>query len=432
MVSAIAKTLWGSLTWREYKKYGLLSAVFFFIIGSYWMLKTMKNGIFMKTVGSDWLPAAKATSVVFMILLVMFYAKLIDILEKHTLVYVFTISYGLIFLAIAYFINHPVIGILNTHADPHRIFGWVVYLTVESFGSLVVALFWSFVASSMDTVSAKRGYPIILSGAQLGSVLGCLLDARASKLGLQFLFFVVSIAIFIIPLLIKIFVTHYSSGPRADVHDENATGLVEGLRLLVTKPYLMGVLAVATLYEIIGTIFDYQMKVLANQTYHSAAGVTEFDAIFGLMVNLLSFVFALVGTSYFLRNHGLRFCLVAYPISVACAICFMWLFYGLWIIAIGMVAIRGLNYALNNPCKEILYIPTSKDVKFKAKSWIDVFGGRLLKAAGSGVNALFPILSELLVFGSLISFGVIGIWVAIAVYVGRTNHYLVKQGKIIR
>jgi hypothetical protein len=32
------------------------------------------------------------------------------------------------------------------------------------------------------------------------------------------------------------------------------------------------------------------------------------------------------------------------------------------------------SYALDNPTQEILYQPTSLAVKYKAKSWIDIFG----------------------------------------------------------
>lgn len=33
----------------------------------------------------------------------------------------------------------------------------------------------------------------------------------------------------------------------------------------------------------------------------------------------------------------------------------------------GLMVLKGLGYSLNNPCKEILYQPTSAPVKFKSK-----------------------------------------------------------------
>jgi AAA family ATP:ADP antiporter len=44
---------------------------------------------------------------------------------------------------------------------------------------------------------------------------------------------------------------------------------------------------------------------------------------------------------------------------------------------------------LSSTLGAILYIPTTKDVKFKAKSWIDMFGGRAAKSVGSMINAQF-------------------------------------------
>ena len=45
-----------------------------------------------------------------------------------------------------------------------------------------------------------------------------------------------------------------------------------------------------------------------------------------------------------------------------------------------------MSYALQSPSREMLYIVTTDAIKFKAKSWIDVFGGHAAKALGSGVN----------------------------------------------
>ena len=45
-----------------------------------------------------------------------------------------------------------------------------------------------------------------------------------------------------------------------------------------------------------------------------------------------------------------------------------------------------MGYALNGPSRELLYVRTSGDIKFKAKSWIDMFGTRGAKAVGSVVN----------------------------------------------
>ena len=62
----------------------------------------------------------------------------------------------------------PNIGLANIHADPSRILGWVWYVFVESFGSLVVALFWAFATDITTADSAKKGFSLVVMLGQIG------------------------------------------------------------------------------------------------------------------------------------------------------------------------------------------------------------------------------------------------------------------------
>ncbi len=434
MFSRIARVLWGNLTEDELKKFGLLSVTFLFIIGSYWLMRVLKDALFMDIVGEAYIPRAKMLSVALLIPLIVIYSKLVDLCEKQKLFYVICSFYATLFLGITYFLAHPIHGLANTEASPDRILGWVIYLGVETFGSLVVALFWSFVASSVDTASAKRGYGLIIGGAQIGSIAGPTLATFAETIGLVNLLAIVSAGIFVVPFLIMLFVRKYPASPSLNVAGEKKnTGPLEGLKLLFSKPYLIGILGVATLYEVIGTIMDYQLKVTAKATYGSATKVASFLGTFGQCANGLALVFALVGTSFVIRRFGLTFCLVMFPLAVSSVILYVWWSPSLWTLFGAMVTIKGLSYALNNPCKEVMYIPTSKDVKFKAKGWIDAFGSRSAKASGSVITDAFRhSAADLMFFGSLISLGIVGIWIIAALYVGRRNEKLIKEGAIIQ
>jgi AAA family ATP:ADP antiporter len=394
-------------------------------------MRPLKDGLFMKIVGSSYIPYAKIASFLFIIPLILVYSKLVDLVPKQRLFYILCSFYAVLFLVVAFALTLPGIGLENTVANPSRILGWIIYLSIESYGSMLPALFWSFVASSTSTESAKKGYALIIFGAQFGSIAGPLLAGNAKVFGIPLLMIFVSVGIIMVPLLIKYFISVYPSAAETTaVRPEKKTGPLEGLKLLLTKPYLAGILGVATLYEIIGTIIDYQMKVSADVAFPTSEAATQFLGWFGASANSLSLVFALLGTSFVIRRFGLTFCLVAFPTTIGLVVAYVWGFPQIWTLFGAMVAIKGLSYALNNPCKEIMYIPTSKDVKFKAKGWIDMFGGRSAKAAGSGINAcLSPI--NLMFFGSIISLGIVGVWIAIAFYVGTTNKKLIETGTTI-
>ena len=432
MILAFTKFFWGDISSDELKKFGNLSLIFFLIIGAYWILKPLKDTFFLRTVGKIYLPHVKMLSAFCMILLVMIYAKLVDWFNKQTLTYIICTFYSLTFAIITYCIAHKTLGLANTATDKFRFIGWITYITIESFGTLVVALFWSFVASNFDSQTAKRGYPLIVFGAQFGSLSGALLTTQVSRFGITTLMIVTCLAIIIVPFGIKNFSKNYLSNEQLQSqHSIQPTGPLEGLRLLFAKSYLMGILAVSTLFEVINILLEIQMMRLADASFHRPEEILAFLGYFGLAVNFFAFLFALFGTSFFMRKLGLRKSLTFFPILVGLVIMYAWKFHHLWTLFGSLVVTKGLAYTLNNPCKEIMYIPTSNDIKFKTKSWIDVFGARSAKGFGGFIATFFPIASELIVYGSLFSLVITGIWIPTAFYVSRTHKHLVDNNIII-
>ena len=106
-----------------------------------------------------------------------------------------------------------------------------------------------------------------------------------------------------------------------------------------------------------------------------------------------------------------------------------------------VVTFKALNYALNQPSIKQLYIPTTKDARYKAQAWIEVFGGRGSKALGSGINALkLPLttyfgpiggFSVFLTLASTASLGLLGLWVFIAIYVSQKYDKAIKENTVV-
>ncbi len=440
----IKKALWGDLSSEDMKQFGMLALTFAFIIGTYWLMRPLKDGLFFKIVGRGYQPYAKIISFFFIIPVIFLYAKLVDLVEKQKLFYILAGIYSLLFVVITYYVGHETIGLKNALGQWNvpawnRWFGWIIYLSVESYGSLLPALFWSFVASSTDSATAKRGFGLIIGGAQIGAIAGPAFATQAEWVGMSFLTMTVAVCLAMVPLLVKAYITMFPAAAETKVANDKKpkTGIFEGLRLLLSRPYLVGVFGVAVLYEVVVTIMDYQMKFIADTVYAGSDSFTSFLGYFGMATNSVALVFALVGTGFFITRYGLLFCLVAYPLIMAfitCGIIAMpasiMVSGGVWIFFFATMAGKALSYALNNPCKEILFIPTSKDIKFKSKSWIDSFGGRFAKGpAASGVNSVCASLSNPILIGSLFSLGIIGVWLVAAVFVGRKNKELTDKNE---
>lgn len=432
MFSAIRRVLWGDVSQEEVKEFSLLGVAFFFIVGAYWMLRLIKNSTFMHLVGPHNLPYAKMVSLVSLLMLVLIYNKLVDCIEKTNLVYMISAFYGVVFLVAAFLLSQSSAGAGSLPIWLNNGLGWAIYVATESLGSFVVAIFWAFVNSSVNPASAKRGYPITVLFGQIGAVLGALLlTTQATTVGVPFLSSLAAAALLSVPPVIWMYTKKHNRGRVVAEEKKKPTGVIEGLKLIFTHPYLMGILVVSTVYEIISFFMEYQMNSAAHVTFGSLEKVTSFLGMYGVATNGISLLFALLGTSLMIRRFGLTVCLVAYPIGIACLVGYAWFFPGVWSFMVAVVGIKGLSYALNNPCKEMMYIPTSRDIKFKAKSWIDVQGSRSAKAIGATVATFFQSLPVLLMWGSVISLGIIAVWVPIALFVGRTNQQLVSEGKTI-
>lgn len=447
MLSRIFRFFWPDLNAQEARKYSLLSLAFFCTIGTYWLLRPLKDGFFFEVVGGKYQPTAKIISVFIVTFLVLVYSKLVDIFEKHKLFYIIGSVYVALFAFVTYAVGLPRTGVDAVNPTFLRYVGWASYFIIESFGSIVVALFWSFTASVCTPESAKRGYAAVIAGAQIGAVTGPFLAWHAETLGMRILFGLGTFGIVALMLVIKHFMKVMPEDQLVSAGGNEGkkpkTGFLEGAKLLLTRPYLFGIFAVVTIYEIVGTIVDYQMKMQAKALpqYASEAAFTSFMGVFGMAANGLAFVMALLGTGYLMKKFGLRFCLLTFPIALGSAVAGLYIASSwiqveasslLWITFGVMMIAKGLSYALNNPAKEMMYIPTSKDAKFKSKGWIDMFGSRSSKAVGSAFNNMLkasPV--ALLTYGTLLSLGFIGVWIVGAIYVSGKFNKLVKSGEIV-
>jgi len=432
----IARYFWGDLTQEEFKKFGLLSLTFFFLIGTYWLLRTQKDAVFNTIVGFENQPIAKMLSVFMILPLILIYSKLVDIFSKNKLIIVLSSFYTVCFVIVAIFLNHPTIGLPNTVASTGRFFGWFIYIFIESFGSLMPGLFWAFVTSSTKSESAKKGYPMIIAGAQVGSLLGSYMSWKSRYFGNALLFKLSGVGIFaIVPtILLYLWIVPPSAnnGVSAAVSKRPKTGAWEGLWILLTRPYVLGIFALATLYEIVGTILDFQMKMLAKAVYTTTASFAAFNGMFGLLTNGVALLFAVMGTGMLFRRFGLRFCLMLFPLATGTVISVVFFKPALFVVLFAMITIKALSYALNNPSKEMMYIPTTKDVRFKAKGWVDMFGSRSSKGTGAFMNYILKTYSSnILLYGTMLSLGIVGVWVAVASYVGHTFKRLTDNNEVI-
>jgi AAA family ATP:ADP antiporter len=434
-----------------------LAMTLFFMIGGYWLLRSLKDPILTALCGVDAIPKAKMVSVFVVLGVVSIYNRLLDSdIPRHHLFYVFGTFYFVTFTIISFLLMHPTIGMANEKADPGRIIGWISYCAIESFGSVMVSLFWSFANSNFSLETAKASYGVMVAFAQIGSILGpTVVSQYTTKVGVANIYLVGALCMLLLQCTMYMYIQNYGSREADALREEAASGapkkakpkagILEGLQLFWNYNYVKGIFAISCLFMVEVTIVDFTMKVLARDYFanlhpcqvgmscytteegaihgmseDATAGFTMFMGLFGQATNTLSLILSLFGTSAVIRYLGLRLTLLLFPTLCLTVIICVRIKPTLYVVFAAMMTLKACSYALNNPTKEMLYQPTSPAVKYKAKSWIDIFGARGSKALGSVVtNAFSDSASNLVANGSLVGMAVASFLIWNANFMGK-------------
>ena len=123
----------------------------------------------------------------------------------------------------------------------------------------------------------------------------------------------------------------------------------------------MGIAIVSTVYEVVVTMIDFQFIMAASEVYSKEA-LTSYLATYAQVLSIFSIVFGVLGTSFVVRNFGVRACLLGYPVVIGLSVLSIMMRPELGVFFVAMVVVKGFSYTLNNPVKELLYLPTSRDV----------------------------------------------------------------------
>ena len=267
----------------------------------------------------------------------------------------------------------------------------------------------------VDTAFAKKNFGLIVAGAQIGSILGPTIATQASTVGIPALYLLGAVIMFCMVAAMYLYITKFgikiegekpveavtnkvSFTEQKDVKKPKSEGIMEGFYLFYDNDFVKGIFCISSLSMIQVTILDYTMKVLVKSRYEAiypddpqaaVRAFASFMGYFGQMTNTISFIFSLLGTGAVIKTFGLTNTMLSYPVLLLACALVVWLSPTLWVVFVVMMLMKGMSYALNNPCKEILYQVTNTNIKFKCKSWIDTFGQRSAKAGGSVITNAF-------------------------------------------
>lgn len=444
---------------HEVLKVVLLTIAFFFVIGAYTVTRELKDAVFSTIIGPDrrFFAYAKVASMFILVPAIFLHSRLVDLLRRHYLLYIYSLFYGILGFVFVYFLGDSSIGLPNLVSSPYRLFGWFFYFFIEGYAPLVVSVFWAFANSMTTPAAAKSNYPIIIAGSKLGGIIsagGAWLLLRSGLysdvVNIQVVLALSSLALCVVPFIIYYLVTEvphkelhgYEAGYKLEKirhkhHQEEKTPVVQsmlsGLFLLFKYPYVMGIFGMSFFFELISQALKVENIIFGKHVSHTLSDFTAFLLWQALLVHLVAFFVVLFGTRALISYLGERRSLLVIPAATGLSMIAFVLQPSYSTAIFAFVVTRSVNYAFAAPLRESLYIPTVKEVQFKSKSWIDGVGTKFSKTCASSFNMYTDGLTGSVLLGvQTVFFGmVVALWFLVAYFLGLRFEKAVKRNEVI-
>lgn len=450
----------------EKLKFFLLTVAFCLVIGAYTIVKELKDTVFVGIVGNEYLPKAKFLVIFFLIPAALLYATLVDNIRRYQLLSFYCFLYGAILLFFTYLLGSPEHGLANVQTSPWRLFGWAFYFVLEGFSPFVVGVFWAFANSVSDPREAKASYATMVAGSKIGGMIAALFawylmtnlghvgyfnfsDTVAHQLllgGSAILLLCVPVVIYYLMSVVPGRYLHgyevvYKEEKKNSKSGASHTGMFSGLQIMLESPYILGIFSLVFFYELLNVVLNYQRICLlkAAASTSGAFSIAEFTGSMFLQTFWMHFyglLLSFFGVRILLKKYGEKYCLLMIPALVGLLLIYFMIVQTPEAMLHVFVGLRSINYSFSKQLCESLYIPTMKDIKFKAKSWIDSFGTKISKSSGSIfvdiVKTAMPGTAAFYyVYGAFFSI-LIGAWFVTAYLLGRRYEKAVESNEIIQ
>jgi ATP:ADP antiporter, AAA family len=418
----------------------LMFTYFFLVITSFWILKPIKKALFItyfETSGVDlfsWHLQAPQAELIAKILnmfvafiAVVVFSWISKKFHKQQLTFIFSAFFIVSYILYSFTINNPV-----------DLTVWTFYLFGDLFSTLMVATFFTFLNDSVTPNKAKRLYGLIGLGGVVGGVFGTtflrVFIDQMSKSGWLFICAIIAILIIVIAYFAGKLVDReekliISKPLEVEVKKSTGNPALEGALLVFRSKYLLSIVAIVGLYEILSTIMDFQFT---STVFHYLSGDAigrHFSTVF-VITNWVSMFVQLFLTSFIMRKYGLAIALAILPIMILLGSAGFMIFPVLMMGSMLNTADNGFSYSINQSAKETLYVPTTREEKYKAKAFIDMFVQRFAKAIAVGISLL--ITTTIKDFSSirwlsLVTVIIVVLWLMAVRYAGRKFNELTAE-----
>ncbi len=358
----------------------LMMATMFLLLGGYYLLKTAREMFILSEGGAEVKSYSSAGQAVLLLFLVPAYGAFASRVNRIQLVQWVTL----------FFASNLVIFLLALGAG-FRI-GIAFFLWLGIFNSMVIAQFWAFAADLFTEEQGKRLFPLIGVGSSLGAWIGSLRAGQlVERVGATRLLVggaLILVVCVVFARLVDRITTRTARGVSKDAGQKLAAG-PSGFRLLLADRYLMLIAGLVLLLNVVNTTGEYLFGRYVVSTAEHLYGAGEASAAarqqfvgqtyssFFSYVSLVGFLLQLFVVSRVFKFLGVGRALFVHPIVALTSYVLMWRAPSFEAMRVLKITDNSINYSLGNTTMQALWLPTSRETKYKAKQAVDSFCVRM-------------------------------------------------------
>lgn len=319
-------------------------------------------------------------------------------------------------------------------AQSNATIGIPFYLWLGIFNMMVVSNFWAFANDLYTPEQGKRLFPIIGVGGSIGAIVGAQIPSWLEGVDIMPMFLLAAGGLAISTVLYRVV-------DARERHDRDPGGLISlvkpeakhpigregGFRLVLSDSYLRLMAVMAVLFTVTNTIGEYVVGKLAVEASTAAADpdafLSAFYSDFYSLVNIASALLQGLAVSRILSKLGVRRALWIMPVIVVIGWTSFLAVSSLVMIRFVKIAENSIDYSLHNTLRQALYLPTSRESKYKAKAAIDTFFVRIGDLI-AGVGLVYLIVDVLKLDVSAfawINVGLALLWLALIYRIGQLH-----------
>jgi AAA family ATP:ADP antiporter len=422
-------SLFSNVAAGEGKTVLLLTLNAFIMMALYYILKPVREGLILSGFGAVIKSYSSATQALLFIVVVPAYGAFAARVNRVWLLSGMTI----------FFISNLVLFIVALGLELN--IGIVYFIWLGIFNFMIVSQFWAFANDVYSEDQGKRLFPVVGIGASAGAVVGSVLTASVFERLSNATLMMLAGGLLVVFILIIVWTNERESNT-GESQASRATQTLSkegGFSLVVKNRYLRLIALHVLILNLVNTVGEFVLGSLFAQQAIEVIGDgdvfledraeyirTMYGAFFG-WVNFAGLVIQAFFVSRFIKYLGVRGSLFVGPLVSLVT-------YGVTAFQPALNTVRVMkigenanDYSLNNTVRQSLFLPTSREVKYKAKAAIDTFFARIGDSLQAGVVFVGSQLSFGIPAFAIVNVAIVGVWLAVVGGISREHKKLTDE-----